>query len=462
MTDILLTHGYFIGEDAKEQQIMKPYPPLGLLYLSASLKEVGLVPEVFDSTFRSRQDLYRKLKEDSHGVIGIYSTHVTRPSVVEIISVAKREGWTVILGGPDSANYPDAYLQRGADVIVIGEGERTLPSVLAALKEKGDQGLYGLAGTVFQDEQGTIVRNPSQELLPIEDIPWPDRESIDLEEYFHVWSEHHGLTSLNVNTARGCPYSCRWCSHAVFGYSHRQRSAHDCADEVALLHDKYEPDQLWYVDDVFTMNHPWLFQYAEELKQRNIKIPFETISRADRLMSVDVMKTLADMGCFQLWIGSESGSNRILKAMGRGVTTDQIRWVVDQAKQVGIRTGLFLMLGYEGETIEDIEATIDHIKRSNPDIFFATTVYPIKGTPFFGDVEEKIIPPDNWAGSTDKDYRIRGRHSENYYRYARQWLHGEVEAYRLKASDPELSSKKKTEAEEAHNKVLSLSNEYEA
>jgi radical SAM superfamily enzyme YgiQ (UPF0313 family) len=166
------------------------------------------------------------------------------------------------------------------------------------------------------------------------------------------------------------------------------------------------------------------------MKRRGLKIPFECISRADRLTG-QVMDTLAELGCFRIWIGSESGSQRLLDAMQRGVTIEQVRTAVALAKSRGIKTGMFLMWGYTGEEIEDIEATIEHVKKTDPDVFFTTVSYPIKGTPYFDDVERRLVPLQPWAEGSDRDYRIRGRHSPRFYQCADQLLRNEVELSRL-------------------------------
>jgi radical SAM superfamily enzyme YgiQ (UPF0313 family) len=222
----------------------------------------------------------------------------------------------------------------------------------------------------------------------------------------------------------------------VYGYSHRRRSPANVADEVAWIVDRYSPDQLWYADDVFTISHPWLHRYAAELKSRGIWLPFETITRADRLQSAAAVAALRELGCYRVWIGSESGSQRILDAMKRGVSVEQVRRAVQLAQQQGIRVGMFLMWGYEGEEIEDIAATVEHVKQSNPDIFFTTVSYPIKGTPYFDSVKSKVRLPIAWADASDRDYLIAGRHGEDYYRLADVWLRNEVEAFRLAGNDP--------------------------
>ena len=287
--------------------------------------------------------------------------------MLAIVAEAKAHGWTVVLGGPEAANYPAEYLARGADVVVVGEGEETMVELLSALDARGPHRLHGVAGTVFRDDAGTVVINPDRpQIKDIDTLPWPDRDAIDVERYVEVWRTHHGTGSVNLITARGCPYRCRWCSHAVFGYTHRRRSVAGTADELAFLVERYRPDMVWYSDDVFTINHRWLYEYDAELKRRDLRVPFETISRADRMMKDEVLETLAEMGCWRIWIGAESGSQRILDAMERGVTVEQVLWATQAAKRHGIQVGMFLMWGYDGETVDDIAATVDLVRRADP------------------------------------------------------------------------------------------------
>ena len=462
MSDLLLTHAYFLAEDEKVQEIMRPYPPLGLLYLSAWLRRADFDVEVYDSTFGDRRELFGKLARDGGGVVGIYTNLMTRGNVLDITREAKAHGWTVVLGGPEAANYPEQYLARGADVVVIGEGERTMEELLPALASKGPHRLHDIDGTVFVDEMGEIVRAaPREQIADIDSIPWPDREQIDHQRYIDAWREHHGEGSVNLITARGCVYRCNWCSHAVFGYTHRRRDPIDCAAEVEHIRDVYQPDLVWYADDVFTIHHRWLFTFHAELERRGIKMPFETISRADRMMNEDVLATLAKMGCFRIWIGSESGSQRILDAMERGVTVEQVQWATKAAQRHGLEVGMFLMWGYDGETVEDIAATVEHVKAANPDIFFTTVAYPIKNTGFFEKVSDRVVLEKDWESAGDRDYKIRGRHSREYYRHADRWLKSDVEAYRLRESDPERSAEKLREAEEARRALAATADEVE-
>jgi radical SAM superfamily enzyme YgiQ (UPF0313 family) len=433
---------------------MKPYPPLGLLSLSAYLKGRGHTVDVHDSTFGTKPELLQRLRDMPRGVVGIYTNLITRRAVIEIMHAARESGWTVVLGGPESANYPAEYLDAGADVVVIGEGEAAMAELLPALSDVGPRRLQAIRGIVFKDETGKTVRTAERPKIPdLDALPFPDREAIDHQKYLDVWRQHHGASSVNLITARGCPYRCNWCSHAVYGFSHRRRSPSNVADEVAWIIDRYDPDQLWYADDVFTISHPWLHSYAAELRKRGIHRPFETITRADRLQSEDAVRALKELGCHRIWIGSESGSQRILDAMQRGVTVEQVRKAVRLAKQHDIEVGMFLMWGYEGEELEDIAATVEHVKLTNPDIFFTTVAYPIKGTGYFDMVGDRVTLPMAWGDASDRDYVIAGRSSRTYYRLADVWLRSEVDAERVRSVDPGKAARLYDAAREARTEM---------
>ena len=410
---------------------MKPYPPLGILYICSHLRSKGIDVQVFDSTFRSRDELLQTLRKGPPKVLGIYANLMTRGNVVEILRFAKEAGWKTVVGGPEPGAYVSEYLQAGADVVVVGEGELTLEELVPVLNA-GSDSWNVISGIAYQGKDGSIVRTKVREQIrDIDSQPWPARDAIDMDQYVRVWREHHRMGSVSLITARGCPYHCRWCSHEVFGKTHRRRKPAAVADELEWLIAQYRPEMAWMADDVFTIHPGWLYQYAAELKRRNIRLPFECISRADRI-NAQVAKTLAEIGCFRVWIGSESGSQRILDAMERGVTVEEVQKAVSLCRSEGIQTGMFLMWGYEGEELSDIEATIDHVKKTDPDIFFTTVAYPIKGTPYFSEVAERVEHLKSWATGSDREVQIRGRHSRRFYSFADKVLRGEVELERMR------------------------------
>lgn len=428
--DILLAHGYFLHDDPHERKIMKPYPPLGILYLSAYLKSRGFSVGVFDSTFKTKADFAALMQQERPPVVGLYTNLMTKFNVLEMMRVCKQVGATVVLGGPEPPHYADEYLARGADVIAIGEGELTLAELLPRLAQAGAHDLDDMRGIVFRRDDGTVVRCPPRShIANLDALPNPDRAAIDMQQYIQTWRAHHGMGSASLICARGCPYHCTWCSHTVYGETHRRRSPENVAAEVELLREQYQPDMLWYADDVFTIHTRWFFRYADELKRRGIKIPFECISRADR-MSEGVIEKLAEMGCFRVWIGSESGSQRVLDAMRRDVTVEEVQRATHLAKQHGIEVGMFIMLGFEGEEMQDLEATVTHLKKANPDVFLTTVAYPIKGTPYYAQVAERVRAPGAWVQWSDRNLSVKGRKSRKFYSYATRWMVGSVALHR--------------------------------
>jgi anaerobic magnesium-protoporphyrin IX monomethyl ester cyclase len=431
MTDLLLTHGYFLFEDPKELLIRKPYVPLGILYICSHLRNKGFDVDVFDTTFSSFDALASHLQNTTPSVLGIYANLMTRKKVVEIVKLARQAGWTTVVGGPEPGAYIQEYLDAGANVVVLGEGEVTMEELLLALRQNSRSALRNVQGVAFKEEDGHTFRTaPRPQLADLDAQPWPARDAVNIRQYMQTWRDAHGKGSLSFITARGCPYRCRWCSHQVFGMTHRRRNPKQVVDEVEWLLSNYQPDMVWIADDVFTIHHGWLRTYAAEMRRRGLHVPFECISRADRL-NPEAADLLAELGCFRLWIGSESGSQRILDAMDRGVTVEQVQSAVSLCKQRNIQTGMFLMWGYEGEELQDIEATIEHVKRTDPDIFFTTVSYPIKGTPYYERVAKSLVQLKPWNISSDREIAIQGRHSPKFYEFADRLLQNEVKLARM-------------------------------
>jgi anaerobic magnesium-protoporphyrin IX monomethyl ester cyclase len=422
--DLLLTHGYFLADDPKELAIMKPYAPLGLLYLSSHLRARGFDVEIYDSTFGSRRELFELIERERPRTVGIYGNLMTRANVLAIAGAARESGCSVVLGGPEPANYAAEYLAAGADAIVNGEGEVSLEELLRAFASGGK--LESVPGIQYREEGGAIARTNAAPLIANLDAqPWPDRERIDLSKYIDAWRARHGRGSVSVITARGCPYHCRWCSHSVYGKTHRRRSPASVAEEIGWIRDRYQPEMLWIADDVFTIHPGWIMQFAREMKRRDLRIPFECITRGDR-MNREMAATLAELGCFRVWVGSESGSQKILDGMQRGVRVGQVRDAVAALREQGIETGMFLMWGYEGEDLADIEATVEHVKACRPDVFLTTVSYPIKGTPYYDEVTPRLVRIGEWSASTDRDVQLEGRHSRRYYHFADGLLKSEM------------------------------------
>ena len=427
--NILLTHGYFLHEDEKEKKIMRPYIPLGILYISAWLEKHGYDNEIFDSTFSSFDQLSSTIEKNSPGIVAIYTNLMTKLNVLRIIrfirSRPELQQTKIVLGGPEVRNHADNFLQHGADFIVLGEGEESMLELTNYIL-KGEGTISAIAGIIYKDATGGLCKNKEREKLKdLERLPLPNRQKVNLQLYFDAWKEKHGTSSITINTMRGCPYSCKWCSRAVYGASYRRRSPAHVADEIQWIQENYSVDSIWFVDDVFTISHKWLEAFGAELKSRKLKVAYECITRADR-MNEDVVKQLKDSGCFRVWIGAESGSQKVIDLMDRRVEVEQVRDMIRMAKRYGIQAGTFIMVGYPGETREDIFETARHLKSSDPDHFTITVAYPIKGTPLYEEVESRFIEQLAWDKSTDRDIDFKRTYTRRYYDYAVKMISNEV------------------------------------
>ncbi len=426
---LLLTHAYYLMEDEKEIRIMKPYAPLGLLYISAFLNQKNHPHEVFDSTFTNFESHTAYLDAYQPEVIGIYVNLMTKLNVLKLIQYIKHskvlQHCKIILGGPELRHYKADYLSHGADFVVIGEGENTFYELITALTQQSPwKEIHGLA---FKNDNGEVIETNERVLIKnIDELQFPNRQSIDLYKYLEAWKSAHGYSSISVSTMRGCPYTCKWCSRAVYGGTYRRRSANLVAQELKSIKNIYNPDRIWFVDDVFTISHKWLAQFVEAVKNNDAIIPYEAITRADRL-NAEVLQLLKESGCERIWIGAESGSQKIIDAMDRRVDVMQVRSMIKLAKQVGIEAGTFLMVGYPGETKSDIKKTIEHLTDSQPDFYTLTIAYPIKGTTLYNEVANRLTIEPEFSKGTDRDIDFKRTHSKKYYDYAIKWIYNEVQ-----------------------------------
>ncbi len=422
---IVITHAYYIRDDEKEKSIMMPYVPLGLLYISAWLEKHHLNHEVYDTTFSSQIEHVKFITEYRPDIIAIYTNLMTKINVLTLIrsirSTSSLSNSLIVLGGPDVTHNRDEYLSNGADLIIIGEGEETMREILEWYAENKQKHFAQIHGLAYKDPTGTVISTPVREKIKcLDDIPFPNRKKVDLLPYLKTFKTHHGYSSLSISTQRGCPYSCNWCSTSVYGQSYRRRSPENVLAEIIEMQQHYSPDQFWFVDDVFTINFNWMREFEELVQKRKIAIQYECITRADRL-DENIIDLLKNSGCKTVWIGIESGSQQILDNMNRRVLVDQSTEMIVLAKRKGLKVGTFIMLGYPGETDDDIIKTREFLRISSPDHFTITTVYPIKGTRLHQQTMNDHIK-GNWASSTDKEIKFNMTYHKTYYDFAIRWI----------------------------------------
>jgi len=424
---IVLTHAYYLYEDPVEAKIMKPYAPLGLLYISGYLNNQKIENHLFDSTFSTPQKQLDFIADKKPSVVAIYTNLMTKINVIKLVKILTTEAQyafpKIVIGGPDVSYNIENYLHTGVHFLVIGEGEESMTELYHAITQ--NTAVSEVTGIAYL-ENGELIKTPPRvKIKDLGSLPLPNREGIAIEKYLNVWKENHGKSSMTVSTQRGCPYTCKWCSTAVYGQSYRRRPAKLVVEEMVLLQKRYTPDSIWFVDDVFTVSHKWIREFHKETQQQGLNIPFECITRAERLND-EILLLLKEAGCYRIWIGAESGSQKIIDAMDRRVDVTVVKDAIIKTNSFGIETGTFIMLGYPGEDEYDIQETISYLKKANPTFFTITIAYPIKGTSLYSEIEKDITVQPNWETSTDRQIDFKRTYSRKYYDYAVRKVVNEV------------------------------------
>lgn len=428
---MILTHAYYLFEDDKEQKIMKPYPPLGLLYIAAYLKQHNVANDVFDATFYSYDEQLKFIQEKQPKVVAIYTNLMTKLNVVKLVkeltSNIKYGFPKIFIGGPDITYNLKNYLNLGAHFLIIGEGEETTLELYKSIIN--NTSFENISGIAYLKGKEVVKTSPRIKMKNLSELPLPNRAAIPIEKYLKTWKDFHGKSSMTVSTQRGCPYTCKWCSTAVYGQSYRRRPANLVAQELKTLKEIYNPDTVWFVDDVFTVSHKWIKSFHEEVIKQKAIIPFECITRAERLND-EILQLLKEAGCYRIWIGAESGSQKIIDEMDRRVDVDVVKSAIQKTNKLGIETGTFIMIGYPKEDETDIRTTVKYLKDANPTQFTITVAYPIKGTSLYNEIEDKIIVRPDWNLSTDRDIDFKRTYSKKYYNYALKYVINDVNAYK--------------------------------
>jgi anaerobic magnesium-protoporphyrin IX monomethyl ester cyclase len=439
MTEILLGQSYFLRFDPKLWQQMQPYAPLGTLYAASSLRQHGYGVALFDamlaeseqewdSALQHSQPKFAVLYEDNFNYLSKMCLLRMRQAAFSMIDMAQKRGCTVILCGADASDHSPEYLERGADFVLLGEGEQTLIELLDRLTGKTAtpfESILGLAYKAF----GQYRRNPRRpDIHDLDALPLPAWDLVDTPRYRSIWLERHGYFSMNMVTTRGCPFHCNWCAKPIWGQRYNTRSPENVVDEMIWLKQNYQPDHIWFADDIFGLKPGWLAHFGELVQARGAQIPFKCLSRADLLTRPGEVATLKRAGAATLWMGAESGSQKILDAMDKGTRVEQIHEAARLLKAAGVRVGFFLQFGYPGETRADIEKTLRLMRECNPDDIGVSVSYPMPGTKFFSAVRETIGPRQNWQDSDDLAMLYQGPFPTAFYRKLHSVVHKEFRA----------------------------------
>ena len=443
MTDVLLTHSYHLPYDRKQAQKMEPYPPLGTLYAAGYLRANGISVALFDSMLEPPEEgLRQALRLHKPKIVAIYEDDFNfltkmcltrmRELAWQMIGIAHEYGVRVIVHGSDATDHAREFLQNGAECVLQGEAEYSLLEAVKALIS--GESVAHIPGVKCASRGGSLEALTGNSRITssrTSALPLPARDLIDLSAYRKTWKDAHGRFSLNLVASRGCPFRCNWCAKPIFGDSYQLRPAADVANEMRLLKEEYGAEHLWFADDIFGLNRHWLEELAQAVEANGSLIPFKIQARAD-LLTRQSANALKRAGCAEVWMGAESGSQKILDAMDKGLLVEEVINAREHLKSEGIRGCYFLQLGYPGEYWEDIRKTVALVRNTRPDDIGVSFAYPLPNTRFYARVREQLGAKQNWADSEDLCVMFKGTYTDRFYRAIRDALHAEVASWKCK------------------------------
>lgn len=434
--DVLLTHSYHLPYDQKQMRKMQPYSPIGTLYAASALQARDISVAVFDPMLEDPiSGIACALEKHCPRIVAIYEDDfnflskmcLTRMREVAfmIAAAARQAGAVVIAHGSDATDNAKLFLDSGMDYILQGEAEETLADLCSTLLRSRPIG--DIDGLVRLDAEKHLAysaqrhsQNPAWTSLAV-----PSRNLIDLSPYRKAWKAAHGYFSANMVASRGCPYQCNWCAKPISGNKFHLRPAKEVAEEMRQLKVEEHAEHIWFGDDIFALNHHWVQEFAAEVKARSASVPFKIQSRAD-LMGETTVAALKSAGCTEVWMGVESGSQKILDAMDKRLKLSAVVTARQRLRRAGIRACYFLQFGYPGERWAELQETIAFVRKTRPDDIGISFSYPLPGTVFYQRVQAELGAKRNWADSDDLCIMFKAAYTSNFYRAVRDALHAEV------------------------------------
>ena len=444
MSKILFSHSYFMRFDPKQWAAGQPYAPLGTLYAASLMRTLGHEVQLLDTMFsygpeeiilplEKHQPDFFILYDDGFNYLTKMCLTNMREAAFEMIKFAKKKGCTVIVSSSDSTDHFEQYLAEGADFIILGEAEQTLTELIEALNN-GNTDFMRIPGLAYTRDEAVIKTVKRNVLKDLDSLPFPAWDLIDIEAYRKTWIRHRGFFSMNMATTRGCPFKCNWCAKPIYGNRYNSRSPANVVSELKLLRENYQFDHIWFCDDIFGLKPGWVDEFADLLEKENIRFRFKIQVRADLLLQENYIASLASAGCENAWMGAESGSQKILDAMDKGTTVQQIYQSTALLKKHGIKPSFFIQFGYPGESREDIRRTIDMINELLPFEIGISVSYPLPGTVFYERVKNELKEKANWTDSDELALMFRNTYAPAFYKQLHRYVHKNYRKHQAIAS----------------------------
>ena len=432
MKNILFSHSYFLHFDPKQWDTGQPYAPLGTLYAAALMRENGFNVSLFDTMFAYKPEEVLSALDQHPDFFVIYDdgfNYLTkmcltnmREAAFKMIKLAKEKGSVVIVSSSDSTDRYEEYLQEGADFILLGEAEMTLLELVNSI-EKGENNFINIQGLAYKQNDAVVKTQKRNVMRDLDALPFPAWDLLDIDPYKRMWLKSSGYFSINMTTTRGCPFKCNWCAKPIYGNRYNTRSPQNVMDEIRMLKEKFHFDHIWFCDDIFGLKPGWVHEFADLTGTETLKFKFKIQARVDLMLQENYIRDLARAGCDNVWMGAESGSQKILDAMDKGTTVEQIYAAARLLKKNAIKPSFFIQFGYLGETKDDIKLTIKMINELLPYEIGISVSYPLPGTIFYEKVKTTMQDKTNWTDSDELALMFRNTYQPAFYKQLHRYVH---------------------------------------
>jgi radical SAM superfamily enzyme YgiQ (UPF0313 family) len=374
------------------------YPPVGLMYLAASINKAGkhsvriLDANLLKLDYKGVKDAVAAAKPD---LVGITTLTFNAPAVLQIAADVKQVDKRIItvLGGPHSTIYPDETLAfPQVDFVVLGEGEIVFVELLNAI-QKGEP-YPDLRSTGFKRDGEAVIDRLFDFIEDLDSLPFPAIDLIEPAKYFSVLSS--GKQTMVMMSSRGCPFKCIYCDRPHLGRKFRARSASNVVDEMELYLRRHSINDIKFFDDTFSVDRKRVVDICAEIKRRNLNLTWSARARVNTV-DHELLETMKDSGLTSLSFGIESGNQRILGNLQKGITIEQVEAAVSNCKNLGIEVLGDFIIGNPGEKIEEIKETIRFAKQLNLDYAQFTIMTPYPSTQLYSmGLAKGILKRDYW------------------------------------------------------------------
>ena len=357
-------------------------PSLGLMYLSASLRQAGYTVRHIDHTFLERSDVLEQIDMLKPSVIGIYCMITMQDEALSLAAQVRDKALTVV-GGPYPSGEPESFVDD-FDLVAVGEGEETIVQIMRHLDDRAFDDIPGL---VFKRDGYVVKTEGLHRSKDMSHLPLPYRGDIPNHEYIAYWRKHWKDATTPLMSTRGCPFRCDFCHKSVFGDLFSARPVESVVAEMREIAE-LGYDHVWMSDDLFTLNYRRTFELAQAIEEAHLPLTWECLSRVTHV-DKPLFDQMRRAGCKRIFFGIESGDEAVLKEMKKGITPDQARAAVEACVAAGIKAAGFFMVGYLGETTDSLIRSINFSSSLPLDYVSYTIAYPLPGTGFYERVRER-------------------------------------------------------------------------